>query len=776
MQFIYPMTKATSGSRAVNFPIHEGVDLSWYVNHPRAVDLFALDTREDFFGCYERDADAGVVHVSNSEEAWGKKFFTWGTTGDGAVWTERLTDDDGPYCEIQSGKFATQSIHGILSPHAVDTWKEYWLPVKKMGNFRWANKNAALNLELVPEDAPTNIKFGFNTTSEISGEILLKVGEKTIYKKRASIGPGKPFSETVCVPTDMNDEDDMTLTLFSEDGEDIISYSKGQPIKTAATISEEIVSDAERLCKAGLDAEKRINVAEAKRLYEEALQNDPKCVSARYAIGILYLKSGEFDVAQEQLQSALSIAPDNPEAHYYLGLAFKVQGKLDEAKAEFSKISECEDFVCNGYIPSLQTKNFVFANYFLGEIAMIEGDFDNAAQFFSKSVSANPLNIKAIDMCAIAQRKLGQLNEAKNLLKNALDICPTDFLALTELCFIAEADDEWHNLKKALRNEAQSYLEVATDYGNVGLYDESVTVLSKYIEQNCDEKDTYPLVYYYLGYYFEQVGDQSEAQKNYQKGKEADRRYVFPHRLETIQVLHSALKIDPSDARARYYLGNLLYSKGRYEEAIKEWEKSVAIEPDFSVAHRNLGFAYRQIRDDIPRTIEQYELAIACDKDDYRLYIDLNELYADDRQKSLAMFQKAPKSVKARSDIAAKMATLHVELGNYDEAITLLSEHKFNPWEGARVMHKLYSDAHIGRGNIHYDKGEYQHALADFLAALEYPPHLGVGKPPHLENAPARYLAGLAYKALGKTGKAKEMFQQVIEIDPHHEGAKAKLC
>ena len=63
MRFIYPMTKATTGNRVVNFPIHEGVDLSWYVNHPRAVDLFALDTREDFFGCYEHDADAGVICI-----------------------------------------------------------------------------------------------------------------------------------------------------------------------------------------------------------------------------------------------------------------------------------------------------------------------------------------------------------------------------------------------------------------------------------------------------------------------------------------------------------------------------------------------------------------------------------------------------------------------------------------------------------------------------------------------------------------------------------------
>jgi len=759
MQFIYPMTKATTGNRVVNFPIHESVDLSWYVNHPRAVDLFALDTREDFFGCYEHDADAGVIHVSNSEEAWGKKFFTWGTTGDGSIWTERLTDNDGPYCEIQSGKFATQSIHGILPPHAVDTWKEYWLPVKKMGNFVWANKDAALNLEFVPEDEPQNIKFAFNTTSEISGEVLLKVGEKTIYKQTANISPEEPFSETVPAPADMSDKTSVTLTLLSETEEEIISYTKGQPIKEAQPASEKEMSEAEKLCKAGLEAEKRIDIAEAKRLYEEALQKEPNFAPARRAIGILYLKSGEFDMAEEQLKSALNISPDDQESHYYLGLVFKAQGKLNEAKAEFSKNSEC-------------------ANYFLGEIAMIEGDFANAARLFEKSIVGNPLDVKAIDMRAIALRKLGKVGEARNLLKSAFSICPTDFLALTEYCFIAGAGEEWQDLMKVLRNEAQSYLEVATDYENAGLYDESIAVLSKYVQQNCD-KNVYPLVYYHLGYYFEKVGNQSEARKNYQKGKEGGRKYVLPHRLETIQVLRNALKIDPSDARARYYLGNLLYSKGRYEEAIEEWEKSTAIEPDFPIVHRNLGLAYRKLRDDIPSAIAEYECAVACDKGDYRLYLDLNELYLSSANilfaKRLAMFRNAPESVKVRSEIASKMASLYVESENYDEAITLLNEHKFNPWEGARAMHKLYSDAHIGRGKIHYDNGEYQQALKDFLAALEYPPNLGVGKPPYLENAPARYLAALAYKALGEIDKAKEMFQQVIEIDPNHEGARSEL-
>ena len=37
--------------------------------------------------------------------------------------------------------------------------------------------------------------------------------------------------------------------------------------------------------------------------------------------------------------------------------------------------------------------------------------------------------------------------------------------------------------------------------------------------------------------------------------------YCFPFRLETVKVLNTALKYNPGDAKAYYYMGNLLYDK-----------------------------------------------------------------------------------------------------------------------------------------------------------------------------------------------------------------------
>ena len=72
--------------------------------------------------------------------------------------------------------------------------------------------------------------------------------------------------------------------------------------------------------------------------------------------------------------------------------------------------------------------------------------------------------------------------------------------------------------------------------------------------------------------------------------------YCFPARLEEIAILEAAVRENPRDARAPYYLGNLLYDRRRHEEAIRLWEHSAKLDPGFSVVWRNLGIGYFNVR------------------------------------------------------------------------------------------------------------------------------------------------------------------------------------
>ncbi len=129
----------------IPWPVFQGVDVSWYKNTATPFDYFC-GVPGDFNGCYNYDHDNGTVHIAYPYDSLGKKFWTWGTAPSGAIWEKLLSDSDGQYIEVQSGRMLTQGDAWIFEPHLVEEWDEYWYPVKGMKGFVQANPDAALNL------------------------------------------------------------------------------------------------------------------------------------------------------------------------------------------------------------------------------------------------------------------------------------------------------------------------------------------------------------------------------------------------------------------------------------------------------------------------------------------------------------------------------------------------------------------------------------------------------------------------------------------------------
>ena len=90
----------------------------------------------------------------------------------------------------------------------------------------------------------------------------------------------------------------------------------------------------------------------------------------------------------------------------------------------------------------------------------------------------------------------------------------------------------------------------------------------------------------------------SESGGWYQKASAAAPDYCFPSRLEEMIILQNAIRSNPTDARAPFYLGNLLYDKRRHREAISHWERAAELDPQFATAWRNLGIGYFNIHGD----------------------------------------------------------------------------------------------------------------------------------------------------------------------------------
>jgi hypothetical protein len=67
------------------------------------------------------------------------------------------------------------------------------------------------------------------------------------------------------------------------------------------------------------------------------------------------------------------------------------------------------------------------------------------------------------------------------------------------------------------------------------------------------------MVYYYMGYFAGKLDQPQKASEYYGLAAKMRPDYVFPFQNEEIDVLQAAIKANPRDGRAPYYLGNLLH-------------------------------------------------------------------------------------------------------------------------------------------------------------------------------------------------------------------------
>jgi tetratricopeptide (TPR) repeat protein len=359
------------------------------------------------------------------------------------------------------------------------------------------------------------------------------------------------------------------------------------------------------------------------------------------------------------------------------------------------------------------------------------------------------------------------IEKAATLLAKSLQDDPLDFFAMNEL-FLQQRpnarrpdSEAAQKLDAAMRHDVQVYLELATDYMNGGFWDEAIDVLARISRDKTDPAGRYPLVYYYLAFLHARKGDTNVADTFYSQARMMPADYCFPFRAESADVLRAAIEQNPTDAKARYYLGNLLYDL-QPEKAIEQWEKSRDLDGSFALVHRNLGWAYYRTSNDVAKAIASYEKAVACKANDARLLAELDQLYELGNapvEKRLALFEKNRATAARRNDSLERAIGVQVLAGKYDEAIDSLTKIHFHVREGGGEIRGTYVDAHLLRGLSRLKQNQPKPALEDFLAAAEYPENLSVGRSRNdALGAQVAYYAGQACEAMGDAEKAKEYY------------------
>lgn len=755
-RFVYPMREAYPHRfwPVCSFPMENGVDLSRYREVPVALSLFARNSKRDFMGVYYDKPDWGIVQVADHRVLPGKKTWTWGNDDAGKIWIDKLTEKDGQYVEFQTGRFETQMEHEFIEPHRVERFTEYWFPVHGMGGaFDEANQNAALRL--TKDGNRVSIAVDVSAVFE-NAELAVESGQ-SVVTKRVTLTPGAPFTAAFDLAA-LRADKPLTVRIMSAAGREVIRYRTDTPLDgnpdfepaKRPAADPPVSSSAEQSYLQGLAAEKTSDEAAARAAYLNAVTHDPGYAPAHTALGLSFYCSGEYDKAAGHLARALRRNPDAGDAHYYLGLTKRAQHQYAQADDHLTLAIRA------GYREAA-------VRYVLGEMSLERNRTEEALGHLSRAVALDPQDLKARTVLAMAERLAGKLNDAQRHVDAVVREIPIDYLALHEREEIlrargreAEAAVAKKELWRLLEREPDSILELAFDYTAASRNREAREVL----EEAAKRGGAYAMVHYTLGYLYGLEGNRKPEAEEYRLGQKADPAYVFPHRLEEIDVLRRAVAANPNDARAAHYLGNVLASKHREEEAIEMWRNAVRLEPSNAVAHRNLGKLLRARGAD-KEAVAEYQFAIRAAPSDVHLYVELAALLAPERR--IRLLEDAPAAVRSHGAALQALAAAYADAGRFSDAVAILDKTEFTSGEGETGLLAIHQRTHLGLAREYRQSGEHEKAAAEFLRATEYPANLGYGRPAFESQARELVSAARELEAAGKSSAAEPLWRRAAD-------------
>jgi tetratricopeptide (TPR) repeat protein len=513
---------------------------------------------------------------------------------------------------------------------------------------------------------------------------------------------------------------------------------------------EEIVSTDE-LYLIGLHLQQYRYATRSPEVYwSEGLKRDPNDFRLNNALGLTYLRKGQFGEAEGHFARAIRrLTSRNPnpydgESYYNLGLACRYQGKSADAYDAFHKSVWNYAWQSAGY-------------YALASISAERGNLCLALEQVERSLLTNIANLNARALKAALLRRTSRKTEALTVIGETLAMDLLSFRMMAERFLLTREDQDLCAFVTALEGDIQTLLDVACELAWSGLRDDAYVLL-----QACGRSAQWehPMFWFTLSWLAASLGHELEAVQYASKGEAASARYCFPARLEEMIVLEAAIQRNPSSAKAYYYLGNLYYDKRRYDDAIRCWRRSVELDGRFSIPFRNLGIAEFNILHNAEAAGHMYECAFVASSEDARVLYEWDQLKKRaglatpaERLRSLEQHRD---HVARRDDLTIEYITLLNQRKQWQSALELLSARRFSPWEGGEgLVSGKYVYARRALGIAALCEGKPSDSLWQFEAARHYPESLGEGKHLLTLERDLDYFSGLAAEELGDANLAK---------------------
>lgn len=159
---------------------------------------------------------------------------------------------------------------------------------------------------------------------------------------------------------------------------------------------------------------------EARKSLQKAVDLAPANPDYQYALGSVILRDRDPSPAVDCFRRYLEAKPADPRGEFALGIAYFLTGAYEQSAARMQHVKDN---------PATRPG----ALYFLGRVARLDGQLDEAASFFSESINAQPSFAQAYSELARVRMEQGRVEDAKSAIGRALELEPDNFQANSAL-------------------------------------------------------------------------------------------------------------------------------------------------------------------------------------------------------------------------------------------------------------------------------------------------------------------------------------------------------
>lgn len=745
-EFCYPGTNYIGhGGELHSFPLDEqGRDISWYEKNDfgNSKSYHIVGKYNDFYGAYWHDNDFGSIHHADYDEKLGMKIFLWGLSREGGIWEDLLTDTDGQYIELQSGRMYNQPAsnssltpykHTAFGPQATDRWTEYWFPVKGIKGVSKASRIGALNV--LREDG--FLKLYFSPLQKLSTTIKLYEGEKEVNSIPLNCGVLETWKDSIPLNKAV-----AAGRLKVVVGEDLLVYSE-VPSDNITSRPKQLPADFDWNSVYGLytQGEQWMNqkvLDKAEKFLQASLEKDPYFVPALTDLASLYYRQGRYDEALARCKTALSINTYDGDVNYLYGLCNMALGNHTDAKDGFSVAS---------YSPGVRSAAYEK----LAEMYLMDRNWAKAEHYALKSKEFNQMNLSADHVLMVVYRKTNQPEKAKALIDPLLEDLPLYHAARFEQLYQGEGSGHpIDDLQSLIRNELpfETYMELAEWYESVGCTEEALSLLS------C--AGNYPIALYKQAYLLHQAGNDDESRGMLQRAGALSPAMVFPFRPSSLKALEWAKTVQP-DWKIDYYEALIRWANQDKAKALELLENcGEADYAPFYLSRASLKEGESRLADLLKA--EQIEMSWRTG------FALINHYVANNQwQKAVETGKKYTKKYPSNYYIGLKYAKALCETGQYQPCISLLNRMQVLPNEGSYAGRAVYREANLYRAMEQLSHKNYKQVMKSVEASKEWPENLGVGKPydDMIDSRLEDYLEAKAAAGQGDSRKASALLSAV---------------